>query len=671
MTATPRYFTGRVTKAAKEADYEVASMDDEEKFGPVFHQLSFSSAIEKGLLSDYQVIVIGVSDDEYREWAESGRFVTTDGKKVTDARALAGQIGLLKAMKKFDLRRVISFHSRVAQARKFADSLVEVNAWLPKKEQPAGELWGTYVSGDMSAGERSTRLDRLRQVGPGERGLLANARCLSEGIDVPSLDGVAFIDPRRSEVDIIQAVGRAIRLSPDKTLGTIVVPVFLGAGEDAAETLESSAFKPVWDVVRALRAHDDSLAGELDTLRRERGRLGSSAAGEAQEISKVELVLPEGVGVEFAKAFDVAVVDRATENIEMWFGLLEAFATREGHSRVPKKHIENGRRLGATISKWRTRYNKNTLPREAIIRLENHPGWTWDPRADDTELRFAALDSFVAREGHAQVPVGHIEDGFALGSAMSTVRGSYRKETLAQETISRLETYPGWTWDSFAEKVEEHLRKLDAYVAREGHARVPQDHIESGSKLGQTVVVWRSRHRKGILAPTLALRLQSYPGWTWDPLADAYLHNLQRKFEALDSFVAREGHSRVPDKHVEDGLKLGSAVGEWRMKYRASKLAPEIVLRLQSYPGWTWNPRGEDKARHLELLLSALNAFMAREGHSRVPRGHIEDGFKLGSAINSVRAQYRSDTLPPEAVTILESLPGWTWGTSRRNDAES
>ena len=100
MTATPRYFTGRVVREAKEADFEVASMDDEATFGPVFHRLAFGEAIERGLLTDYQVAVVGVDDATYRDWAQRGRFVTTDGTEVTDARTLAGQIGLAKAMRR-------------------------------------------------------------------------------------------------------------------------------------------------------------------------------------------------------------------------------------------------------------------------------------------------------------------------------------------------------------------------------------------------------------------------------------------------------------------------------------------------------------------------------------------------------------------------------------------
>jgi predicted helicase len=180
MTATPRFFTGRLRREAKESDWEVASMDDESLFGPVLHRLSFAEAIEEGLLSDYQVAVVGVSDATYREYAERGVFVTADGDAVTDARTLASQIGLLRAMANYDLRRIVSFHSRVRNASAFARSLPEVCDWLPNDLRPDGSIWAEHVSGEMASGERDNRLNRLRELDGAQRGVLTNARCLAE-----------------------------------------------------------------------------------------------------------------------------------------------------------------------------------------------------------------------------------------------------------------------------------------------------------------------------------------------------------------------------------------------------------------------------------------------------------------------------------------------------------
>jgi predicted helicase len=268
MTATPRLYTPRVLHEAGQLDVEVASMDNDAVFGPVLHRLSFGEAIERDLLSDYQVVVVGVDDQTYRAYAERGEFITRDGARITDARTLAAQIGLAKTIRKYDLNRVISFHGRVKAAREFSAEVPDVIKWMPAGVRPAGTLWSNHVSGAMTSGHRDRLLLRFQDLAPKERGLLSNARCLGEGVDVPTLDGVAFIDPRRSTIDIVQALGRAIRKAPDKKLGTIVLPVFISSDDEPDQVLNESTFKHVWDVLKALRAHDEALGEELDELRR-------------------------------------------------------------------------------------------------------------------------------------------------------------------------------------------------------------------------------------------------------------------------------------------------------------------------------------------------------------------------------------------------------------------
>ena len=265
MTATPRIFTQRRRHSNALAELEIASMDNPDLFGPVFHHLSFAEAIGRRLCPTIRspLSASGMRPTATRHSKQLWLAAMRVGH-VTDARTLAGQVGLAKAMSGFRLRRVISFHSRVALARSFASSFPDTVAWMPADQRLSGRLLSRYVSGQMPTGERDRHLTRFRRLAPDERGLLANARCLSEGVDVPAIDGVAFIDPRRSAVDIVQAVGRAIRRAEDKTTGTIILPVLIDPDADPEEALSSSAFQPVWDVLRALRAHDDVLAEQLD-----------------------------------------------------------------------------------------------------------------------------------------------------------------------------------------------------------------------------------------------------------------------------------------------------------------------------------------------------------------------------------------------------------------------
>jgi superfamily II DNA or RNA helicase len=645
-TATPRYFTGRIIREAKDADFEIASMDDEAVFGAVFHQLTFGQAIEQNLLSDYQVVIVGVDDATYKAWAEHGKYVTRDGMKVTDARTLAGQIGLAKAIRRFELRRVITFHGRVTTARRFSNELPHVVAWMPSGQRPAGRIQADYVSGEMPTGDRRRLLSRLANPHVGERALLSNARCLAEGVDVPTLDGVAFIDPRRSEIDIVQAVGRAIRLAPDKKVGTIVLPVFIDSEGDTEDVLDQSVFKPIWDVLKALRSHDEELAEQLDALRVARGRLGTSG----RLPPKIVVDLPIAVGVEFAEQFNARLVDATTASWEFWFGLLESFVAREGHARVPTQHVEDDKRLGNWVSYQRAEYARGRLAPSRARQLEAMSGWTWDRVGEYWPENFAALEAFVAREGHARVPAGHIEEGIPLGNWVANQRAFHRRGTLSPRRVALLEAMPRWSWRYTGDLWDEKFAALEAFVAREGHARVPNTHVEKGVLLGRWVNSHRVAYQEGRLSPPRIARLEALRGWTWDDRSQAW----EDSFAALEAFVAREGHARVPRDQIEGGVNLGFWVTNQRA--RKPRLSASQIARLDALPGWTWDAR----TQMWEDSFAALEAFVAREGHARVPQTHVEQGIRLGEFVGSQRAK-RGSGLSASRVTRLEAVPGWTW----------
>jgi predicted helicase len=257
MTATPRTYTTAVKTKAEERGVEITSMDDEHIYGPVLHKLSFGEAIKQELLSDYRVLIVGITDPQVQDLIVHRELVSVNDSVTTDARTLAAHIGLAKATKDYNLKRTISFHSRIKTADQFARDHAKILEWLPESHKPSGDTWTGTISGAMNTGDRRKLLTQLRLDSQDRHAILTNARCLTEGVDVPSLDGVAFIDPRSSQVDIIQAVGRAIRKSENKEVGTIVLPVLIPTDSDAEHALEDTAFKPIWAILNALRSHEE------------------------------------------------------------------------------------------------------------------------------------------------------------------------------------------------------------------------------------------------------------------------------------------------------------------------------------------------------------------------------------------------------------------------------
>jgi superfamily II DNA or RNA helicase len=646
-TATPRVYRASLKKTAEEFGVEVADMSDEKSFGKRFHTLTFGEAIKLGWLTDYRVLIVGVDNERIKEWIENRRLVATDTGLATDARSLAGQIGLLKAIKDWNLRRLISFHGRVKRAREFSEDIIQVGEWLDAEHKPSGNLWAEYVSGEMPTIDRKKKLSRLRNVGKDAIGLLSNARCLSEGVDVPALDGVAFIDPRSSEIDIIQSVGRAIRLSDDKTMGTIVLPVFIDQTDDAEKALRASEFKPIWDVLEALKSHDERLSDELDQLRIDLGAKRKRSVG-ANDLAKIVLDLPTTVNEDFAQALRAYLVAQTTESWMFWYGLLETFVKEHGHCRVSQVYkTDEGYRLG----KWvrHQRENKNTMEADRRQRLEAMPGWSWDILSDQWEKGFSHLKQYSDREGHCRLPKDYkTNDGYRLAQWVGAQK--YTKNIMDPVRRQRLEALPGWSWAVHLDQWEEGFSHLKRFSEREGHCRVSVSYkTDGGYSLGQ----WVSDQRKykDTMEPDRRQRLEALPVWSWDVLSDLW----EDGFSHLKEFSDREGHCRVAKGYTtDDGYRLAQWVGIQRSS--KDTMDPDRRQRLEALPSWSWDVLSDQ----WEKGFSHLKQFSNREGHCRVAiRYTTDDGYRLGLWVRNQRDN--KNAMDPNRRQRLEALPGWSW----------
>lgn len=498
----------------------------------------------------------------------------------------------------------------------------------------------------MPSGQREVRLDRLRDLNDNERGLLTNARCLSEGVDVPTLDGVTFVDTRRSQVDIVQAVGRAIRKAENKTVGTIILPVFIESTEDPETVLKSSAFNPIWSVLKALRSHDEQFAEHIDGLRQELGRGAMSVTLP----SKIRIDLPTAIGLDFVEAFRVRLVESATASWESWYGLLEKFVESEGHSNVTATFVMDGRHLGHWCNNQRVKFRKGRLSAKKIERLETL-GFVWEPHELAWHQGFELLKRFVEREGHSRVPQKHIEAGFGLGPWCNAQRLNFRQGELTSEKISRLESLE-FGWEPHQLLWEQSFSQLIRFVEREGHADVPAKHVENGFKLGGWCSNQRSKQKNGSLSERRAAQLEDV-GFRWDIRASYW----DEGFRHLKTFVEREGHASVRRSFAENGFPLGTWCNDQRHDYRQKSLTAEQTDRLEILD-FEWEPLETAWVRAFDHL----RIFVEREGHANVPQRHVESSFQLGTWCANQRGRYRRGTTPDERAKQLEAL-GFRWNS--------
>ena len=266
MTATERRYKGSSDK--------VLSMDDSEVYGDTFHQLSFKQAMEcqPPILCDYNVITIGVSRQEIKDLIKQNVFVRPTGGKwdeEMEADMLAAMVALRKAMKEHPIQHAVSFHGSIQRAELFKAH----NDTFTQEFPEFGNLETFHVSGQTPTGTRS---NIIKSFAKAERSLVTNARCLTEGVDVPGIDCVLFADPRKSTVDIVQAVGRALRPSEGKKLGYVILPVLHETDATSEQVIDSGAFKEILTTISALASNDDRIIEYFRGISQGRNPSGSS-----------------------------------------------------------------------------------------------------------------------------------------------------------------------------------------------------------------------------------------------------------------------------------------------------------------------------------------------------------------------------------------------------------
>jgi superfamily II DNA or RNA helicase len=260
MTATERVFRGDRS--------DVLSMDSEKDYGKRFFHLSFKEAIKRRIITDYKILTMTVSDRRIRELIDENRILNLDSRDLDEAEAqsIAAGIALKRVYQRQKANHAISFHRSIRAADRFREQQDALN----RLRNLGPKTTNLHISSKKTAGQRS---DLLREFVVHKCALMTNARCLTEGIDVPAIDCVMFADPKQSRIDIVQAAGRALRQCRGKERGYIVVPLIVPAKMDFETFAETTAFRRVAQTITALSTQDERIADEFRAI--ERGRISS------------------------------------------------------------------------------------------------------------------------------------------------------------------------------------------------------------------------------------------------------------------------------------------------------------------------------------------------------------------------------------------------------------
>ena len=324
MTATPRLYRDDVKEKAKKEEILLCSMDDPAIYGEEIYRLGFAEAVKTGLLSDYKVLVLTLNENDVPSALQKAIADKTKEISTDDASKLTGCInalskrmlideGLLKETDPEPMRRAVAFCQTIEKSKRISDVFntykTEFYDSLSKSDRAETvDVFARHIDGSMNALERGERMEWLKSApaNTNECRILTNVRCLSEGVDVPTLDAVMFLSARNSQIDVVQSVGRVMRKADGKKYGYIIIPVVIPANVEPEKALDDNdRFAVVWSVLNALRAHDDRFNAfvnkiELNKKRPDNILIGGTAAlRSASEASITEKDLYEQLAFQF------------------------------------------------------------------------------------------------------------------------------------------------------------------------------------------------------------------------------------------------------------------------------------------------------------------------------------------------------------------------------------
>ena len=284
MTATPRIFGEKAKKKADDGEVALASMDDESTFGKNLFYRGFGWAVDNNLLTDYKVVVLMmdeqlVSDRVQRSFTEGAELELDDATKMVGCYKALAKVGMNDkkdgvTKDTAPMKRALAFCQNIKLSKMFSSEFANVvneyisNEGMSEENKTDLKVELFHVDGTFNAEQRNEKLNWLKdEADENICRVLTNARCLSEGVDVPALDAIMFLHPRKSQIDVVQSVGRVMRKSEGKDLGYVILPITVAPGVSAEKALnDNERYKVVWQILNALRAHDERFDSTINRI---------------------------------------------------------------------------------------------------------------------------------------------------------------------------------------------------------------------------------------------------------------------------------------------------------------------------------------------------------------------------------------------------------------------
>lgn len=601
LTATPRIWQERPNWEVAEGVRDplpkemAASMDDEAVFGPVLYKLSLASAVSRGLLARYQIIVLELTDPVVtpeRLMGEERR-----GEEVRGQRLGALQAALLHTMEQHQLQTCITFHHRTIEAEAYAKGLERVAKRLhaDQPEKYPSAIWADWLCGEHVPERRRGVLGEFGSTA--RRAVLSNCRVLGEGVDIRAVDSVALLDPKGAPHDIVQAIGRALRQKPGQgKLASLIVPVFLKADEEPEDMFTSGSYRPLVKVLEGLRAHDEE-AVELLAIPQEPQRdmvqpseyIGPPPKdGEEESRLLLRFAAPRDP-VMVADWVSFNVIDTERQDWARGWSALKTFTERELHARVPYGFKEGAFPLGAWVAEQRRAFGAGQMTGSRAQRLEKL-GMVWSVADERFQENLEAAKAYYEEHWTLCAPRPATMLDRPVGQWLSNLRrpGALEGRPEWKAALEAVDEHWDPAWPAEWQRHYAALREL--LTDEEDHSDVLPGFTVHGMDVGK----WLAKQRQHTVWEGLmegqrelleAVGVVPLPPERAEPAKapKKAVSAFEKGVAALEQYKARTGSVTVPRAHVEvlpDGSEVKLGVFLSNSKSRRAKLTADKLAAL-------------------------------------------------------------------------------------------
>lgn len=643
MTATPRIYKTIKQNDTDDTDDNIVSMDNEKWYGKEIYKYSIRQGIDAGFLCPYQIMTLFTEDAYIDTSIKENNIVKTGALENISSYYMATAIMIIKAFQNHDCNHLVTYHNTNANSKSFVKILTNLIKTFEL------DIVVLRMDGETTM---KTRTSIINAFTGHPKCILASARILNEGVNVPVIDSVCFVDKRDSTIDITQCIGRALRLFPKKMLAKVIVPYVIS---NINGLTSNDYFPQLISIIKSLSESDEAIK-EYFRFKNTDKVVGKMINSVSYLTNETTVLIAETVDInKWFDSIDLEIWKRIDSFDYYYNKLVEYLAANDG--KYPSQVCKNpaGQKIGLWLAYIKQQKKSGKLSDSKIKQLEPLAGFKWETFSD-FDTKFDELIEFMKINN--RYPVAHSEcrTEVLLAYWIMTQRKDKKLNKLTDYEIQKMISLPDFQW-TVKFDYDEKLTELVKFVELNGKLPSTESKNEEESILGHWVERQRKAKKNNKINEEKIKKLEKVTGWYWEK-TDPFDNNYKKLIDWITT-----NDNKIPSQSSinKEEARLGVFCGNIRKKYKMNKLDNEQMQLFQKIPNWFWETSAVIKT--FDENLADLLTFIQITKRLPSSCSKNQDEKRLGGWCQRQKTQYKKNKLTDIQINQLNKITQWVWSS--------